>query len=163
MDLRRPPDVPRWFVVPAGVTRVFAFIFTAWAAWKWLDAITPRMCGGPTALQGLAVLMAMIEGAVGIALAFGGPTVRAWSSLIATGLMTGLIGFSLVAQHRGISAHQCFCFGGFDLAWTTHATVAAGLALVFFSILLDHERRFRLARETGPRLFPSRTLAPSVT
>ncbi len=126
--------------------RTFGALFAAWAAWKVFDAMTPRLCEPPP-IQGLGLMMAMVEGALGTAVALGDVRVRSLAAIGGVGAMIGLVGFAFVAEARQLPTHQCHCFGGIDLPWKGHAAVAGALALPWIAILVDARRR--LAREAA--------------
>jgi hypothetical protein len=133
-------------VLPDLAVRAFGALFAAWAVWKFIDAMTPRMCGDPGPLQLLAILMSGAEFVLGIGVAAGRLDTRALMSVVGVGAMLGLVGFAFVAEARGLPTRHCFCFGGIELPWKGHAAVAAALALPWLAILLDTERRLALAK-----------------
>jgi len=143
VNLRRPPDVPAWFVVPDAASGTFGGVYAAWALMKTVGSIVPRMqCGGPPpAAVRLAVAAGVVEAVIGVALAIGRPAVRRGAALAGVGVNVGLIGFAAVASARGLSTDGCGCFGGVDPPWSVHASIAGALALVFLAVLLDAERR----------------------
>lgn len=150
MNLSRPPRVPAWFVVPIGVSFGFGLLYAAWALVKTVAAVVPRMqCGGPAAATvWLAVAAGVVEAVIGLGIAAPPPVSRRFAALAGTGVNTGLIGFAVVADGRGVDVEGCGCFGGIALPWPAHAAIAATLALAFLAILLDAERRLV---ETGRR------------
>lgn len=151
MDLRRPPSVPRWVVVPGRAARAFGGTYAVWALVKTVASVVPRMqCGGPPpGVVKLAVAGGLVEVAIGLVLAAGSPRAQRVAALAGTGLNAGFIGFAFVAKSRGLPVSGCGCFGGIDLPWEAHAAIAAGLACIFLAILLDLERR--LAAGDGSR------------
>jgi hypothetical protein len=132
--------------VPDLAVRTFGALFAAWAAWKSNDAMTPRMCGDPSPMQFLAMLMSGAEIALGAGVAAGRLGTRRLMAIVGVGAMLGLVGFALVADARHLPTRHCFCFGGIELPWKGHAAVAAALALPWLAILIDTERRLAPAK-----------------
>lgn len=138
--VRAPVRIHAWVPsLPGPVAAGWGLAFSAWAGWKFLDGITPRMCE-PAPIASWSALFASAELLVGLGVT--SPRWRLRASLAGFAMHFGLIFFAFVAHVRRLPWKGCGCFGGRDLPWLPrHAAIAAALAEPFIWMFLDAGRR----------------------
>lgn len=138
--------------MPERVSAAWGIAYAVWAYFKVFDGLIPKMqCGGPPPVSILSSQVAMFEVVVGVATAI--PASRRLAALAGAALNIGFVPFAFVADARQLPWEQCGCFfAGIHMPWLPWHAIAGGvLALPFFAIFLDAERKHArtLAQRAG--------------